>query len=381
MKIKLFENFDLERLKSGIDDVLVELKDNDFNVRKIVNDSSISIHIIKSGDSFEFNEIEEYVLMLVDYVNTYLPKYKDDVKFMGFDTDLHKIVESDSIDVINTRLFWNEAEDKEYKLRTFKVCFGDGRFTKVIAESYIDDMIVSDEELKRLWGNIEDIFVELKDDRYNVSITSYNSITGLDITLMSPRVVTSNGFKLSKTPLTYEKIVDYINTFEDFMKDYYSNDEITFLYTYYDNNDRINSTRNLSKELLKKYYLTKIVISVQKNNEKIIQRQKDKYKYLTESNWNSIQKIEDDLRDMFVELFDEGYDVLISHHNDTITLSIRRDDKQKFNTADVREYLLMAEEYFRDLNKDIKIIYDGIGANGKIPKNRLIKSIQMIVWN
>ena len=381
MKIKLFENFDLERLKSGIDDVLVELKDNDFNVRKIVNDSSISIHIIKSGDSFEFNEIEEYVLMLVDYVNTYLPKYKGDVKFMGFDDDLNKIVESDSIDVINTRLAWNEAEDKEYKLRTFKVCFGDGRFTKVIAESYIDDMIVSDEELKRLWGNIEDIFVELKDDRYNVKITSYNSITGLDITLMSPRVVTSNGFKLSKAPLTYEKIVDYINTFEDFMKDYYSNDEITFLYTYYDNNDRINSTRNLSKELLKKYYLTKIVISVQKNNEKIIQRQKDKYKYLTESNWNSIQKIEDDLRDMFVELFDEVYDVLISHHNDTITLSIRRDDKQKFNTADVREYLLMAEEYFRDLNKDIKIIYDGIGTNGKIPKNRLIKSIQMIVWN
>ena len=385
MKIKLFENFDLERLKSGIDDVLVELKDNDFNVRKIVNDSSISIHIIKSGDSFEFNEIEEYVLMLVDYVNTYLPKYKGDVKFMGFDDDLNKIVESDSIDVINTRLFWNEAENKEYKLRTFKVCFGDGRFTKVIAESYIDDMIVSDEELKRLWGNIEDIFVELKDDRYNVKITSYNSITGLDITLMSPRVVTSNGFKLSKAPLTYEKIVDYINTFEDFMKDYYSNDEITFLYTYYDNNDRINSTRNLSKELLKKYYLTKIVISVQKNNEKIIQRQKDKYKYLTESNWNSdVLKIENDLSDMFVELFDEGYDVLIGHHQDTLTLSIRRDDKQKFNLADVREYFLMAEEYFRDINKDIKIIYDGVGtgASGvRLPKNRLIKSIQMIVWN
>ena len=55
MKIKLFENFDLERLKSGIDDVLVELKDNDFNVRKIVNDSSISIHIIKSGDSSTYN--------------------------------------------------------------------------------------------------------------------------------------------------------------------------------------------------------------------------------------------------------------------------------------------------------------------------------------
>jgi len=178
-RIKLFENFDLERLKSGIDDVLVELKDNGFNVRKIVNDSSISIHIIKTGDEFEFNDIEEYVIMLVDYVNTYLPKYKGDVKFMGFDGDLDKVVESDSIDVINTRLAWNEAEDKQYKLRTFKVCFGDGKFAKVIAESYIDDMIVSDDELRRMWNNIEDIFVELKDDKYNVSITSYNSTTGL----------------------------------------------------------------------------------------------------------------------------------------------------------------------------------------------------------
>jgi uncharacterized protein (UPF0335 family) len=384
-RIKLFENFDLERLKSGIDDVLVELKDNGFTVRKMVSDSSIIIFIVKpltNGGEFEFSEIEDYVLMLIDYVNTYFPKYKDDVKFIGSDCDFDKIVNTDTIDNVKSTLYWNELENREYKLNSFRVCFGDTRITKVIAESYIDDMIVDDEELKRLWNNIEDIFVELKDDRYNISITSYNSITGLDITLMSPRVVTSTGFKLSKAPLTYQKIVDYTNTFEDFMKDYYSNDEVTFLYTYYDNNDRINSTHKLSEELLKKYYLTKIVISVKKNSEKIIQRQKDKYKYLTESNWNSdVIKIENDLSDMFVELFDEGYDVLIGHHQDTLTLSIRRDDRQKFNLADVREYFLMAEEYFRDINKDIKIIYDGIGTTSKLPKNKLIKSIQMIVWN
>jgi uncharacterized protein (UPF0335 family) len=376
-RVKLFENFDLERLKSGIDDVLVELKDNGFNVRKIVNDSSISIYIIKTGYKFEFNDIEEYVIMLVDYINTYLPKYKDDIKFMGFDDDLDKVVESDSIDVINTRLSWNEAENKEYKLRTFKVCFGDTRFAKVIAESYIDDMIVSDDELKRLWNNIEDIFVELKDDKYNVSITSYNSTTGLDITLSSPRVKYGSGARYS-SPLKYENIVDYISTLEEFMTDYYKNDEVIFLYTYYDNNNRINSTRKLSKELFDRYFISKIVVSVVfTKGRKIIQRQEDKY--LRES--FNVQKIESDLSDMFVELFDEGYDVLIGHHQDTLTLSIRRDDKQKFNLADVREYFLMAEEYFRDINKDIKIIYDGIGTTSKLPKNKLIKSIQMIVWN
>jgi hypothetical protein len=182
--------------------------------------------------------------------------------------------------------------------------------------------------------------------------------------------------------IKYENIVDYISTLEDFMKDYYSNDEVTFLYVYYDNNDRVNSTHKLSEELLKKYFISKIVISVQKNHEKIIQRQKDKYKYLTESNWNSdVIKIESDLSDMFVELFDEGYDVLIGHHQDTLTLSIRRDDRKRFNLANVREYFLMAEEYFKDINKDIKIIYDGVGTTSKLPKNRVIKSIQMIVWN
>lgn len=375
-RIKLFENFDLEKLKSGIDDVLIELKDNGFNIRKIASNDSLTIHIM--SPPFEFSTIEEYVLMLIDYVNTYLPKYKDDVRFLGFDSDFDKIIDTDSIDDINTRLSWNEAENKEYLLRSFKVCFGDGKFTKVIAESYIDDMIVSDDELRRMWNNIEDIFVELKDDKYNVSITSYNSITGLDITLRSPRLMGVRYFASIK----YENIVDYISTLEDFMKDYYSNDEVTFLYVYYDNNDRVNSTHKLSEELLKKYFISKIVISVQKNHEKIIQRQKDKYKYLTESNWNSdVIKIESDLSDMFVELFDEGYDVLIGHHQDTLTLSIRRDDRKRFNLANVREYFLMAEEYFKDINKDIKIIYDGVGTTSKLPKNRVIKSIQMIVWN
>ena len=274
--IKLFENFDLERLKSGIDDVLVELKDNGFNIRKIASNDSLTIHIM--SPPFEFSVIEEYVLMLIDYVNTYLPKYKDDVRFLGFDSDFDKIIDTDSIDDINTRLAWNEAENKEYLLRSFKVCFGDGKFTKVIAESYIDDMIVSDDELKRMWNNIEDIFVELKDDKYNVSITSYNSTTGLDITLSSPRVKYGSGARYS-SPLKYENIVDYISTLEDFMKDYYKNDEVTFLYVYYDNNDRVNSTYKLSEELLKKYFISKIVINVQKNHEKIIQRQKDKYRY------------------------------------------------------------------------------------------------------
>lgn len=384
MRIKLFENFNLEKLKSGIDDVLVELKDNGFTVRKMVSDDSIIVFIVKpltNGGEFEFSEIEDYVLMLIDYINTYFPKYKDDVKFIGSDCDFDKIINTDSIDNVKNTLYWNELENRDYKLNSFRVCFGDTRITKVIAESYIDDMIVSDDELKRMWNNIEDIFVELKDDRYNISITSYNSTTGLDISLISPRVITSTGFKLSKAPLTYEKIVDYTNTFEDFMKDYYKNDVITFLYTYYDNNDRVNSTYNLSEELLKKYYISKIVISVQKNNEKIIQRQKDKYKYLTES--NDVQKIESDLSDMFVELSDEGYDVKIRPTSDCITLYLGY-DKKMFNLRDVRDCFLMAVEYFTDLKRDFRIIYDGIGTgigDVKLPKNKLIKSIQMIVWN
>jgi len=378
MRIKLFESFNT-KIKDGIDDILVELKDNGFNIRKISDDDSMAIHIIKpfGQDEFEFSEIEDYVIMLLDYISAYLPEFDNDVFFAGFDSELHKIVEADSIDIVKTRLAWDEAENKDYKLRTFKIFFGTMEFKKIITESYIDDMIVSDDELKRLWNNIEDIFVELKDQRYNVSITSYNSITGLDITLRSPRVKGVSYF----APIKYEVILDYINAFEEFMTDYYSNDEVTFLYTYYDNRDRINSTYKLSEELFKKYFISKIVISVQKNNEKIIQRQKDKYKYLTESKWNSIQKIEDDLRDMFVELFDSDYDVLIAHHNDSITLSVRRDDKQEFSTGDIREYFLMAEEYFKDINKDIKIIYDGIGTRSSLPKNKLVKSIQMIVWN
>ena len=97
--IKLFENFDLEKIKSGIDDVFVELKDNGFGVRKVASNDGLIVHITGIIDpnydrsTFEFSEIEEYVLMLIDYVNTYLPKYKDDVRFLGFDSDFDKIID------------------------------------------------------------------------------------------------------------------------------------------------------------------------------------------------------------------------------------------------------------------------------------------------
>lgn len=113
------------------------------------------------------------------------------------------------------------------------------------------------------------------------------------------------------------------------------------------------------------------------------------YRYNDFINENlDIPKIESDLKDMFVELFDIGYDVLIGHMSGTITLTVIKDDKSKFNTNDVKEYFIMAKEYFRELDKSIKIIYDGIGKTQEefhnnrniMPDNKLVKYIQMIVW-
>lgn len=263
--IKLFENFnkvDIDKLKENIEACLVELSDKRFEVYTIVGENYINIEISKKGDeennfyqgydSFELDEIENDIKQVCDYISemydniyfVYIPETRWDNK------SYHTLEEiPGGLDLVRFDLY---VHTEKY-------------FNKVITESLIDDMILSDDELKRLWYNIKGIFVDLEDKKYDISLTSYNKTTGLDVTLISP----------IREPLKYENIVD--NTFEDFMKDYYSNDEVTFLYTYYDNNDRVNSTRKLSEEIMKKYFINKIVISVQKNNERIIQKQKDKY--------------------------------------------------------------------------------------------------------
>jgi len=73
--IKLFENFDENKIKSDLQDIFVELVDNGFVVNvstHLVNlDDNIEFEFKKKdGSNFKYQDIKEYVLMALDYIET-----------------------------------------------------------------------------------------------------------------------------------------------------------------------------------------------------------------------------------------------------------------------------------------------------------------------
>ena len=73
--IKLFENFDEDKIKSDLQDIFVELIDNGFVVNVSTHlvklDDNIDFEFKKKGGSnFKYQDIKEYVLMAFDYIET-----------------------------------------------------------------------------------------------------------------------------------------------------------------------------------------------------------------------------------------------------------------------------------------------------------------------
>jgi hypothetical protein len=113
MRIKLFENFiDENKVKSDIEDIFVELCDSGFNLivktweksdwklfitiyyKACFRGSSITIDIERNDKQlFECNILEEYDLMLRDYLDDVLPGYKIEYLFFsnnrGHDTSVY----------------------------------------------------------------------------------------------------------------------------------------------------------------------------------------------------------------------------------------------------------------------------------------------------
>jgi len=118
--IKLFENFDEHKIKSDLQDIFVELIDNGFVVNvstHLVNlDDNIDFEFKKKdGSNFKYQDIKEYVLMALDYIetlwNSINVEYKTERKvevfgFTQYITSRYKPIDShtDDADVFNIKM-------------------------------------------------------------------------------------------------------------------------------------------------------------------------------------------------------------------------------------------------------------------------------------
>ena len=118
--IKLFENFDENKIKSDLQDIFVELIDNGFVVNvstHLVNlDDNIEFEFKKKdGSNFKYQDIKEYVLMALDYIetlwNSINVEYKTERKvevfgFTQYITSRYKPIDShtNDADVFNIKM-------------------------------------------------------------------------------------------------------------------------------------------------------------------------------------------------------------------------------------------------------------------------------------
>ena len=117
--IKLFENFDVNRLSDNIEGILVELNDYGFRYKVDIYDEFIDLSIRKSDSSdFIYNEVKDYILTIIDYYEGLFGsdldisyEYKNIVKMYGnehFITNKSEPKDDKSINVIECVIFNNE---------------------------------------------------------------------------------------------------------------------------------------------------------------------------------------------------------------------------------------------------------------------------------
>lgn len=213
--IKLYENFlNKDILERNIEDCLVELKDNGFNIETTIYNSYVNIEIDKNNQEFELYDIKEYIIQLVDYMNEkyinleimYVPetRFKND-SYSNLDD-----ITSEYLDMICFNIF-------------FKWVYSDDEVTSLIENhqeqdkdwgvgKYNDGFVSGN--LKDLKKRVENIFVELVDNGYIIDV---------DITFMSIAV----SIKLNNNNLSFEEskyidselVKDYAETFIEYIRE------------------------------------------------------------------------------------------------------------------------------------------------------------------
>lgn len=164
--IKLYENFlNKDILEKNIEDCLVELRDDGFNIETTIYDSYVNVEIQKDNKEFELYDIKEYIIQLVDYMKE---KYRN-LEILYVPETRFKNDSYSNLDDINS-----EYLDMTCFNIYFKWVYSDDEVTSLIENNQEQDkdwgkdgFETNKEELKK---RVEDIFVELVDEGYLVDV-------------------------------------------------------------------------------------------------------------------------------------------------------------------------------------------------------------------
>ena len=227
--IKLFESFnDFSNIKNDIRDIFIELVDDKFNVRfrpnigwrvrednpdrvydenflKAVNTGNFSVILERERDStydFQISEVYEYIMMLVDFVESIGINSK-----VCFKASTRNKRGSNYIKKMTLTQLEKFAEEGK------PINFIEIVFENNVNESYDSDgKFTIDDKFKQ---DIRDIFVELEDDDYLVDIDYLDKGKGIqDIMVM---INNDKNDKLFNSNM----VKDYFLMLLDYTKDYY----------------------------------------------------------------------------------------------------------------------------------------------------------------
>jgi len=221
--VKLYEDFidtdksiksvKVEKIRQDLEDIFVELRDVKYSVKvnALQYDITPNTHyevILVRNSGIDFDELEEYVMMLIDYM-----KIKYNVKKIAYDVCLGDFTTNWGDTITNS---YDEFPDKVGDLDTneFGINFEVPDYE--INEGF-GDFVGPD--FNKIESDVNDMFIDLKDNGAKITIGFYHTGSGYgvgkDDNMIKVRIYSDRKFSMSDVEEPTRMMVDYFKDLTD----------------------------------------------------------------------------------------------------------------------------------------------------------------------
>jgi len=217
MRIKLYNQFLLEnsnyddKIVSDINDIFVELKDDgfdiDINTKNYRNGVGTVYIYIENDNTFRVDDVQQYVMMLNDYM---------DIKLKGFKIKYCLDYMHSNSSELKREDYYYFPTGCTYDINNLLVQYNFDVNESLVIEGFGDFV---GPEYDKIESDVNDMFIDLKDDGAKISIDFYHKGVGYgagaDDYMIKVRIYSDRKFSMSDVEEPTRMMVDYFKDLTD----------------------------------------------------------------------------------------------------------------------------------------------------------------------